>query len=101
MKLYTVSIEISDPKNSPKPAVEPLERGTCGRCRKIHAKNSCPAMGKTCLKCKKANHFANMCKTQDQKVHKVSDSPYQVSDSFVCRICLRRCQPNQSSVCRH
>ena len=23
-----------------------------------------------------------MCKTQDQKVHEVSDNPYQVSDSF-------------------
>ena len=48
----------------------------------VGAKDSCPAMGKTCLKCKKANHFTNMCKTQDQKVHKVSDNPYQVSDSL-------------------
>jgi len=34
------------------------------------------------LKCKKENHFASMCKTQDQIVHEVSDNPYQVSDSL-------------------
>ena len=56
---------------------DPPQRGTCGRCGKTHAKDSCPSMGKTCLKCKKANHFANMCKTRAQKVHEVSDNPYQ------------------------
>ena len=37
------------------------------------------------LKYKKANHFADMCKTRDQKIHEVSDNPYQVSQSGVCR----------------
>ena len=69
-------------KDPPRPPTEPGQRGSCGRCGKSHAKDSCPAMGKTCLKCKKANHFANMCKTRDQKVHEVSDNPYQVSDSL-------------------
>ena len=39
-------------------------------------------MGKRCLKCKKANHFGNMSKIRDQQVHKVSENPYQVSDSL-------------------
>ena len=40
--------------------------------------------GKRCLKCKKANHFGNMSKIRDQQVHKVSENPYQISDSFFC-----------------
>ena len=39
-------------------------------------------MGKTCLKCNRANHFGNMSKIRDQQVHKVSDNPYQVSDTL-------------------
>ena len=63
---------------------EPPQRGTCGTCGKTHAKDSYPAMGKTCFKCKKADHLANMCKTRDQKImHEVSDNPYQVSQSGV------------------
>ena len=68
-------------KDPPKPPTDPPQRDACGRYGKTHAKDSCPAMGKTCLKCKKANHFANMCKTRDQKVHEVSDKPQQESDS--------------------
>ena len=29
-----------------------------------HAKRKCPAYGKTCRKCNKKNHFANVCKTK-------------------------------------
>ena len=61
-------------KDPPRPPTEPPQRSACGRCGKMNAKDSCPAMGKTCLKCKKANH---------QKVHEVSDNPYQVSDSLL------------------
>ena len=39
-------------------------------------------MAKTCLKCKKTNHFANMCRTRKKQVHEVSDNCYQISDSF-------------------
>lgn len=35
----------------------------CGRCGKSHFKFSCPAYGKTCLRCKKQNHFSKMCKS--------------------------------------
>ena len=80
--VHSVNRDQRPRKYPPKPPTEPLQRGTCGRCGKTHAKNSCPAMGKTCLKCKKPNHFANMCKTQDQKVHEVSDNPYEVSNSL-------------------
>ena len=80
--VHSVNRDQRSRKDPPRPPTEPGQRGTCGRCGKSHAKDSCPAMGKTCLKCKKANHFANMCKTRDQKVHEVSDNPYQVSDSL-------------------
>ena len=32
-------------------------------------KDKCPALGKTCNKCGKKNHFANMCKTSRDKIH--------------------------------
>ena len=80
--VHSVNRDQRSRKDPPKPHTEPPQRGACGRCGRTHAKDSCPAMGKTCLKCKKANHFANMCKTRDQKVHEVSDNPYQVSDSL-------------------
>lgn len=37
----------------------------CNFCGKSHAKgkNNCPANGKTCNKCKKSNHFANVCRS--------------------------------------
>ena len=35
--------------------------GDCRKCGKQHAKNDCPAYGKTCFKCKKLNHYSSMC----------------------------------------
>lgn len=35
----------------------------CSRCNIRHLKGRCPAYGKTCLKCKKLNHFASVCKS--------------------------------------
>lgn len=35
----------------------------CTRCGVSHQINQCPAFKKTCGKCKKLNHFANMCKS--------------------------------------
>lgn len=52
------------------------QRGTCGRYGRTPAQDSFPAMGKTCLKGKKAKHFDNMNKRP------AIDNPYQVSDSF-------------------
>ena len=59
----------------------------CGRCGRNHnQRETCPAKGQTCLKCKKKNHFQKMCKT---KVHEVQidqnsdeDSVYVEEDSF-------------------
>lgn len=36
----------------------------CTRCGRDHARNACSAYGKECLKCKKMNHFAHMCKSK-------------------------------------
>ena len=42
----------------------------CGKCGKIHEKNKCPALGRTCHKCQKKNHFSNVCRST-KKVHEV------------------------------
>lgn len=39
----------------------------CGRCGKSHFNFSCPAYGKTCIRCKKQNHFAKMCKSANKR----------------------------------
>ncbi len=36
----------------------------CKKCGKSHKPKSCPAFGKTCNKCNKPNHFANVCQTK-------------------------------------
>lgn len=39
-------------------------KNECGRCgRSAHNRNGCPAMGKTCNKCGKLNHFAAKCRS--------------------------------------
>ncbi len=35
----------------------------CKKCGTKHAARSCPAFGKTCNKCKKANHFSKVCRS--------------------------------------
>ena len=57
MKSYSVKEDRRSRKELPKPHSEVPQRGTCGRCGKTHAKDSCPVVGKTRLKYKKANHF--------------------------------------------
>ena len=79
--VHSVNGDQRSRKDPPRPPTEPPQRGTCGRCRKTHTKDSCPAMGKTCLKCQKANHFANMCKTQDQKLR--DEDVNQINHVFV------------------
>jgi hypothetical protein len=45
---------------------------TCTRCGGKHGKQQqCPAMGATCHKCQKPNHYSRMCKTRDTKERKV------------------------------
>ena len=45
----------------------------CGRCGGKHGKQQIfPAIGATCHKCKKLNHYSKMCKTRytnERKVH--------------------------------
>ena len=53
-------------------------RGTraCGNCGRPHnASAKCPAHGKTCLYCKKLNHFADVCqsKARRQRIHAIED----------------------------
>lgn len=37
----------------------------CGRCGKQHGYKQCPAFGKVCNKCKKKNHFSNVCRNKE------------------------------------
>lgn len=62
----------------------PKETKNCNFCGKQHEwkKESCPAYGKICSKCKKHNHFAVKCKTTDtqtKRIHSVTetDEEYQ------------------------
>ena len=46
--------------------------GKCGRCGYIHrsaSPDACPAIGKTCNKCKKVGHFESVCRTVSEVTH--------------------------------
>lgn len=62
----------------------------CYRCGKIHKPKECPAFGKTCLKCKKSNHFANVCKSQRvqaiEENHTSSEEEEGANSNFVLEI---------------
>ena len=51
---------------------------TCGRCGLKHEPKKCPAIGKTCGKCLKKNHFARSCRSDKGLAGKVIN---QVGDS--------------------
>ncbi len=38
--------------------------GKCTKCGRHHAPDQCPAQGKKCMKCGKANHFKVMCRSK-------------------------------------
>ena len=40
----------------------------CNFCGYRHRRGRCPAYGKTCNKCKKLHHFANVCKAREVNV---------------------------------
>ena len=50
--------------------------------RNFHAREACPAMGKTCRKCGKANHFARICKSGSKGIHEVSETSLKTGDSL-------------------
>ena len=61
----------------PPPFKPPRGMKTCGNCGRPHnASAKCPAHGKTCLYCKKLNHFAEVCqsKTRRQRIQVIEDS---------------------------
>ena len=53
--------EVKTAEGSPKPK-RTRECWNCGRRHEFHKRELCPAYGKTCLKCKKLNHFAHKCR---------------------------------------
>ena len=65
---------------------------SCSQCGYSHtAQQKCPALGKTCKKCHKRDHFAQMCMTKrrDKKVHQLQDTDedyYDFDALFVGRI---------------
>ena len=45
----------------------------CSRCGRHHQPRRCPAWGKTCGKCRGANHFATMCRTMTVNIVRASN----------------------------
>ena len=68
---YTKNHSYSPHKFKPKPKTGHKSHQSCRNCggQWPHAqgKKSCPAFGKTCLKCSKANHFAKFCRGGSHK----------------------------------
>ena len=65
-----------------------LDQINCEYCGLKHAKRKCPAYGKTCRKCNKKNHFANVCKTKVKSAVKclrtssANDVHFETDDLF-------------------
>ena len=51
----------------------------CRRCNFAHPTKKCPAIGKTCTKCQKRNHFASVCKSVTEIVEEEADEN-EISD---------------------
>ena len=64
------------PKQTPKQTSETQCR-KCGLASWPHKDGPCPAQGKTCSKCGKANHFARMCLTKQAKPQHYKPRPAQ------------------------
>lgn len=68
------------------------KRRNCGRCGATHARNECPAWGKTCLKCGGPNHFSSQCRTTNPKVNEMvtqdsSEDEFFVDSLYIGNIC--------------
>lgn len=51
---------------------EPINN--CTRCGYVHNNRPCPARNKTCSKCKKPNHFAQVCRSQTSNSHEIENN---------------------------
>ncbi|KAI8498512.1 hypothetical protein Bbelb_237140 [Branchiostoma belcheri] len=60
---------------------------TCGRCGRKHQKGDrCAAVGQTCRKCSRPNHFASVCRTKNvQEVRTVEEDLHAFHIETVCR----------------
>lgn len=54
---------------------------TCKRCGRKHAFGKCPAMGKSCTKCGKPNHFSVACRTKISNPSNSSNTVHDISDN--------------------
>ena len=41
----------------------------CSKCGRNHKFKDCPTFGKTCHKCERKNHFSNMCRSKNYRLH--------------------------------
>ena len=63
------------------PFKPPRGTRTCGNCGRHHnASAKCPAYGKTCLYCKKLNHFAEVCQSRARR-QRIQGIPLQKQPS--------------------
>jgi transposase InsO family protein len=53
----------------------------CKYCGSLHKRRNRPAFGKTCLKCKKLNHFASVCLSTQKRVDFTQIQPQHESDN--------------------
>jgi transposase InsO family protein len=55
----------------------------CKNCGNKHKRRSCPAFGKSCLYCKKKNHFAKVCMSKErnpQGIHNIMDDKEETKE---------------------
>ena len=67
----------------------------------MHRTEKCPAQGQVCLKCKKKNHFASVCKaTAKPKVHEVIEQRLSdvSEDLFIDEIRIDSCESDDDVV---
>lgn len=76
--------EYSGPGNSN--SLKRVTPKTCFRCGKLHT-GTCPAMGKICNKCKRPNHFANVCKTNPTRYAELISCTEPQDESTINSLC--------------
>ena len=87
---------VSETTGTPEASINAVSTGStdntkkkCGNCGRKHGpKEHCPAQGKTCNKCGKFNHFANVCRgqrnyTQRVRAVDVEEDENGIDDCFI------------------